>query len=78
LGHPILGTPVKPGPSLAIEAGLRVLRIVLIGPSVRDEFLPGEPLPGERAHFLSDTGQQEACSDEGADGGNKEERRAPQ
>jgi hypothetical protein len=84
---------VKPGPSLAIsspaapgllqsghpiEGGLRVLQIGLIGPSVQDGFLLGEPLLGERAHFLSDAGQQEACSDKGADGGEKKERRAPQ
>ena len=48
----------------------------LIGPSVRDGFLLGEPLLSGRAHFLSDAGQQEACPDEGADGRSKEERRA--
>ena len=84
---------MKPGPGLArsspaapgflqsghaVEVGLRVLQMGLIGPSVRDGFLLGEPLLSERAHFLSDAGQQEACSDEGADGGEKEERRAPQ
>jgi hypothetical protein len=39
---------------------------------------PGRTTVRREAHFLSDAGQQETCSDEGADGGDKEERRALQ